>query len=353
MSNHLDRYLLANVPAVISLQKMESATVKERIQTAISRVETASLDHYDSISIISIYWASDNTGGKEDSSLFLTTVSKLGNAETTMETQAREIADEERVRRLLSQILKQAESMTGRRKLFILHYAGHAIATSTSNSLIITSKIDGDDASASKLNMTLIKDALKDLASTSKGLDVLLVLDCCCAAVAGRGMVTSGERVELMAATSGGGISNSRLDGKTFTQHWCQAFEKFLESGQPFCCNDIETTINSTVTLEQYPATFVLREGWGVPVTFRALPSSTTLIPSALTGQTVITALHVVESPDTKSMELLINYLQNAPIRITVLATLPISSTLLLLRVPVYLQEMLVLPRVSLILTDV
>jgi hypothetical protein len=343
----MDRYLLANVPAIISLQKMESATVKHRVQTAISRIETASLDHYDYISIISIYWASDDTGGKEDSSLFITTVSKLGNAETTMKTKARAIANEEKVHRLLSEILEQAESMTGRRKLFILHYAGHAIAAGTSNSLIITSTIDGDDDKTSNLNMTLIKDALKDLASTSVGLDVLLVLDCCCAAVAGRGRVTSGERVELMAATSGGGISNSRKDGKTFTQHWCLAFDKFLERGQPFCCNDIETTINSNFTLEQYPATFVLREGWGVPVTFRALPSSTTLIPSALTGQTVITALHIAENPGSESMERLIDYLQNAPVQITVLATLPISSTLLLLRVPVYLQEMLVLPRVS------
>ena len=52
-------------------------------------------------------------------------------------------------------------------------------------------------------------------------------------------------------------------------------------------------------------------------------------------------------------MDLLIEYLQNAPADITILAALPISSTLLLLRVPVYLQEMLELPRVALILTDV
>jgi len=352
MLNLIDCYLLANVPTVVNLQKMESTTVKQRVQTAISRFETASLDHYDAISILSVYWASDDTGSKDDSSLFLKTTSKLETEKTKVATRARVIADEERVWPLVNEMLDQVGSMTGKRQLFILHYAGHAVATSTSSHLILTPRIAQGEFVGPQINMTLVKDALKDLATTSPGLDILLLLDCCCAAIAGRGPATNGERVELMAATSGGGLSNSRLDGKTFTQHWCQAFDMFLERKQPFCCNDIEIAINSDFNLEQFPATFVLCDGWGVPITFRAPPLSTTSAPE-VTTKTVITALHVVESPGSNAMDLLIEYLQNAPADITILAALPISSTLLLLRVPVYLQEMLELPRVALILTDV
>jgi len=183
-------------------------------------------------------------------------------------------------------------------------------------------------------------------------MDFLLLLDCCCAAVAGRGVVVGGGRVELMAATSGGGISNSRLDGKTFTMHWCEAFEEFLKCAQSFTCNDIETLINSSINLAQYPATFVVHEGWGIPITFHSPSHSTSVIPSACSGQTVITAFHVVEDLGDKTLQGLLNFLGSSPVEITVLATLPIRSTLLLLQVPVHLQEMLFLPQVTLILAD-
>lgn len=350
--NQIDRYLLANVPAVISSQRMKSETVEERVKEAISRIQTVSMDHYNNISVVSIYWESDDTGSEDDSSLFIQTISKLKNEETNLETHVRAIADGEKLMPLLNEVTAKAESMTGKRRLFILHYAGHAVAASTSDNLTITSRISQGDINGSHLNMTLIRDSLKDLASNSEGLDVLILLDCCCAAIAGRGRLISGKRVELMAATSTGGISNSRKDGKTFTEHWCIAFDNILELGQPFDCTDIAKSINSHYNLEQYPATFVLREGWGVPITFQAPASSTTLTP-AYPSQSIITALHIVENADSDALQQLISYLQNAPVPITIIATLPISSTLLLLRVPVYLQEMLVLPRVSLILTDI
>jgi hypothetical protein len=153
-----------------------------------------------------------------------------------------------------------------------------------------------------------------------------------------------------MAARSGGGIANKREDGKTLTQYWCQAFDEFLKLDKPFNSNDIQSSINSNFESEKYPATFVLREGWGVPITFHALPLSST-IPTALATQTVIMVIQIMEGPD--SLNPLIEYLEKAPIKITVLATLPIDvpGTLLLLRVPAYLQAMLVLPRVSFILT--
>jgi len=352
MSNSLDRYLLETIPAVVNLQKMEMTTVKARIQNAISRAETVALDHYNDISILTTHWQSDDTGGDKDSSLFLSTISKLQNGTTNLTARTRIIEDGQKIAPLLNEITLQAEEMTGHRQLFILHYAGHALATSASNSLFITPRIALQEFQGPMLNMSLIKEALKDMAGASKkGLDVLLLLDCCCAAVAGRGMVNGG-RMELMAATSGGGISNSRVDGDTFTQYWCRAFNNFMVLNQPFSCSDIESNINSNFDLEQFPATFVLREGWGVPITFLSSPSSKTLTPTALTSRTVITALHIVESPGSDSMNDLIQYLQNCPAEITVLAALKISSTLLLLQVPEYLQEMLVLPQVCLILTD-
>ncbi|KAM6501198.1 hypothetical protein JOM56_004212 [Amanita muscaria] len=99
---------------------------------------------------------------------------------------------------------------------------------------------------------------------------------------------------------------------------------------------------------------FVLREGWDLPITFCLHPGPIeSTLPAAVTSWTVIMAFHVEENPDsTLPLKQLIEYLNKAPVPITVLAVLPKSSTMLLLRVPVFLQELLVLPRVAFILTD-
>ena len=158
-----------------------------------------------------------------------------------------------------------------------------------------------------------------------------------------------------MAATSAGGISNSRMDGETFTIQWCRAFNAHFKAGKPFDCDKIMSHINKNAQLEQFPASFVLREGWGVPITFRAPPLSTTLaLTPAQYSQTVITAIHVMEDVNSTSLNRLIEFLQGAPaeFKITVLAALPIASTLLLLRIPIYFQEMLEFPRVAFTLRD-
>lgn len=348
--NRLDRYLHSALPAVINLQKMKSETIEQRIGAAITRINLASQDHYDYISVISIYWATDDTGSKEDSCLFLETISKLQIAQTNMKTHQRVIANDETVFPLLNEVVEQASTMPGKRKLFILHYAGHAIAASKSNSLIITARIGQEESEGPQLDMSLIRDSLQVVVKSSPGLDILLLLDCCCAAVAGRGSDTIGQRMELMAATSSSGLSNSRQDqGKTFTQYWCEAFDQFFEVGLPFDCTDIEKVINANFNLEQFPATFVLREGWGVPIKFIAVPHST--VSTGLSDRTIVMAFHLNEDPGSNSLQHLIEYLEKAPVPITVVASLPISSTLLLVRVPVYLQEFLVLPQV-LVLTD-
>jgi hypothetical protein len=88
----------------------------------------------------------------------------------------------------------------------------------------------------------LLKDAI---------IDILFVMDCCHSAIAGRGGKV-GARVELMAATSPNGISNSRKDGYTFTQYFCDPFRKLLNIGEKFTCADIMSEINAHPKQDQY-----------------------------------------------------------------------------------------------------
>ena len=343
----MDRYLL-NVPHIVDLQRTTAQTVETRIDEAMQRMQIAVSDSYDDVFVFSIYWKSDDTGGADDSSLFIHALSKLQNVQSCQ----RSLSDDVMTFTLAGEIARAA-LQSGRRKLFILHYAGHAIAGSTPDSLIITPKIGQELGDGPEMDISPIKDILKDMGSKSLGLDVLLVIDSCCAGIAGRGGKAKGARVELMAATARKGISNLRKDGRTFTQHWCEAFTRCLEMGKPFTCDDIVKDITPDSELEQYPSTFVLREGWNLPITFRPHPSPTaSALPTDVASRTVVTAFHIEENPDSAPLKKLIKYLDEAPVKVTVLAVLPTSSTLLLLRVPVFLQELLVLPRVALILTD-
>jgi hypothetical protein len=165
--------------------------------------------------------------------------------------------------------------------------------------------------------------------------------------------MAKGARVELMAATSSRGSSNSRANRSTFTEHWCTAFTSLLGTGVPFNCTNIIRVINSSSDLEQFPGSFILREGWDIPITFRSDPATTPRLPDAMTTKTIITVFHLEEDPDADSMKQLIRYLENAPIPLTVIAALPVSSTLLVLHVPAFFQELLGLPRISILLANV
>lgn len=105
--------------------------------------------------------------------------------------------------------------------------------------------------------MSWIKDGLREIASKSEGLDILLVMDFCRAAIPGRGMGTRGAKVELMAFAARKDVSNSKMDGRTFTQHWCKAFTKRLKIGTPFTCEDLREDIN----VDRVPSVIFLREG--------------------------------------------------------------------------------------------
>jgi hypothetical protein len=349
MSNRMDHYLRSNLPPLVGLQRMSAQTIKTRIDDAILRMQTAVSDSYDNVFVFSMYWKSDDTGGAEDSSLFIETISKLRNVQTCQ----RCLSSDDKTHQVAYEVIKRATSQSGNRNLFILHYAGHAIAGSTVDTLIIVPKLGQELGSGPEIDMSWIKDGLKLEASRSLGLDILLMMDSCCAAIAGRGGNASGSRVELVAATARKGISNSRKDGRTFTQHWCEAFNKLLAIGNPFTCNDINNDIIPDAELEQFPSTFVLREGWDLPITFRLHPGLIeSSLPAAVTSRMVVTAFHIEEDPNSLPLTRLVDYLEKAPVPITVIAVLPTSSTLLLLSIPLLLQELLILPRVAFLLTD-
>lgn len=362
----MDAYLFSNFNRAVQAQIASAESVMTKINNAVIRIQTATADSYDSISVYSINWAEDDTGGMQDCELFIKTVSKLQPETITVQRSiTRADWDTPLLGDITKFVLTQIEDNP--RHLFILHYAGHAKGDSTFDHLIIVPNLGqleevivpklGQHEEDSKpepvptlephVNMSFIKDGLKTLCSRKPGLDILLVMDCCCASVVGRGKPAKGARVELMAATSPKGISNSRLDGTTFTQHWCLSFDTLLSTGVAFTCHDIMDMINSHHELEQFPRSFVLREGWEVPITFRSNPGAIPTLPAAMTTRTVITAFHLTENPNDESMKQLIDYLDASPLPLTVLAALPVSSTLLLVQVPAFFQELLGLPRIA------
>jgi hypothetical protein len=174
------------------------------------------LDHYDTISAISVRWNSGDTGSLDDSSLFIKTILQLSNTETTVNARERVLVEDVDTSPLpfIIDMFAEGQKMAGKRRLFIVHYAGHTVTAS--NGLILTSRISEeiDDGDRTQFNMTYVRDSLRQLALNFCGLDVLILLDCCCVAVAGRGQGIKGERVELMAAASA-----CRYHGSSGTPH--------------------------------------------------------------------------------------------------------------------------------------
>ena len=205
--------LLPGVPRIVELQRMKAQGVEAKLEEAIQRMQIAAADSYNNITVVSIYWKSDDTGGAADSDLFIQTLSQLQN----VQTHQRSLSDQVVLFELVTEILRIVVSQSESRRLFILHYAGPVIASSTSDSLTIAPKIGQELDSGSEIDMSYIKDGLKDMASKSEALDVLLVMDSCRSTISGRSRNTRGARVELMAAPVGKGVSNSKIDGRTFT----------------------------------------------------------------------------------------------------------------------------------------
>jgi hypothetical protein len=342
MSNRLDRYLFYDVPHTVNLQRRTEQSTDSKINDAIHRMQSGLTDSYDSISILSLIWKNDNTGAGKDSELFIKTMSKLRTRNLQLVTHQRSLADNQSIKKLKNKVLKKAALHSSKRKLFILHYAGHAIAGNTPDILMITPK-HGHPG----INMSHVEERLKVYCSESAGLDILLVLDCCYASrdIARRlgddsedseVSLTKGARMELVVATAPEGTTNSRAPGRmTFTQHWCATFTKLLDIGKPFTCDDIlQRLIRDSKPLEQFPSVFILHKGWDLPITFCG-----PLIATGTTPGTVVMSFHVEEGQGPNSLANLIDYINGAPSPSTVLAVLPESSTFFLLRVPMPLQE--------------
>jgi hypothetical protein len=108
---------------------------------------------YDSITTLSTYWASDNTGSKEDSELFLNTLSNLGLTGTF------EILNNTAPFDLAAKYRQMSGLLTGCLRLFILHYAGHAVQGSTARDLTLVPKIKQEEGPT--LDFSLVKGVLK------------------------------------------------------------------------------------------------------------------------------------------------------------------------------------------------
>ncbi len=177
------------------------------------------------------------------------------------------------------EVISQASSLRGRHNLFILHYASHTIAAAPSNMLIITSRIGQKKFRGPQMSMTYLRDRLILLAADTEGLNILIMLDCCCAAIARWSKLIGSKRVELMAATSPAGISNLKQDHPdlTFTQHWSAAFKHYPELGHPFNCENLRSFINAQCDLEQFSALYILLEEMRTPITFRPPATNTVM----------------------------------------------------------------------------
>ena len=128
-----------------------------------------------------------------------------------------------------------------------------------------------------------------------------------------------------MAATTDSGISNSRLDGLTFTEDLCKAFKQ-LACRQEFTCVDLMNVINTRPKLDQYSSVFVINEGRRLPIRFRPKSSSLVRNPSSVLREilvsTLIVAFHVEEGHKSEAFRQLVDHLKSSPVPITVVAAL-------------------------------
>jgi hypothetical protein len=331
----------------VSLGRVPTQIVETDIKDTIQRLGVATSNNvYDKISVFSTYWGSDDTGADKDSLLFIETIQKLHNVEAHQHI----LLEEHTGMKLAREVFNALPSGTPSRRLFIFHYAGHSIS-----STFLTPKGDQKWGTGPQIDPSrLIKD-LKAEASTQLGLDVLFILDSCCQHCNVEGPKAKG-RVEWVAATGYTNLANARTasDGRNFTQYWCAAFNRLLDTGKPFVFEDIMTTINPDAYVRPFPGMFVVREGWDIPITFSAHNNTIeSSLPSVETSPPVVTVFHLKGNPDSPSVKQLIEYLNNAPVPIKILGIVPVESgTLLLLNMTLFLQELLEGSRVAIMLDD-
>ena len=325
---------------IVNLQPSQiaisSKSIKDQYSEAVQKSVQVLNVVYDEVAIFTCHWKLDDTGGSADCRELINKMSRLhGSRQDLILTHI--IDSEAKIFNLPIEVMNHTEQLDReKRSLFIFHYAGHATAKSTSNDLILT-EINphtqlGDELDEKyTTDFSLIKKCLILASSKNPKMDVLMLMDCCCAAVAGRGGVRPSGRVEFVAATTPTGIANTRVDGQTFTQAWCTAFQTLFEQGHEFTTNDIIQGVNADRELAQFPLLYVNREGAGIPITFiPANATSTQTVAKRTEGKVMLVAFHIAEVPeDRKTLELL-DYLETSAIPARIVMITRTDSSLLL-----------------------
>lgn len=317
------------------------------VHTELDRAWTRSAHlltlHYEAISVFSSSWMGDDSGGNEDSQLFIDTTKIL--PAVSDRAVAFQIPSDYPFAAFISRLMTAFQSLTriSGRKLFIVHYAGHAEAGSTSEALVLVRHAgDGDpDSKASAdvsdvLPFNLIKQIIKTSSSGINGFDLLYVMDCCCSALGGRGPKQL-SRVEFVAATTAMGISNARSDGTTLTQMWCKQFSSLVNNKVPFTAKQIVVNLQDEPTSDGFPAIFLIEEGRGAPILFHPSPVLSS-VPSKSKYDAVV-AFHVLEEESEDAFKKLSSYISESGIPVSVIAVIPTSSVLLLLLVPFFMFQ--------------
>ena len=354
MSLKLDVLLRDNHTAVLNVPKTPARAVEEQLRDATERMQALLRDDYNTLTVLSLFWESDDTRGKLDSDLFLATMSEYRESTKTVQQALHDQSIGLDVTSSIADLTAATSLGHGpSRNLFVLHYAGHGWGSADALHLcpqIQDPDVDELESDSISLSFTPVKDSLKE-AAKARGFDVLFVMDCCCAAIGGR-MVRrrmKGPRVEFVAATTGRGIINSRDDGQTFTMAWCEGFNVLKDRGAPFTVDGVRGEMCKQKDLAQFPAIIIIAEGIDLPITFRPTTHGVhpgTVHPATVPAppvpvKTVIAAFHLSEDPGSQEVRHLTEYFTRSPVNVSVLAALASNSTWLLLRFPSALQDFL------------
>ena len=182
----LQQLLLSNPSNIPTIPKaMKAEEIGEKLDTAIAYSQKYLNDGYEQLAVFCCRWQSDDTGSDEDCKLFIDTMTKLCSDCSSC---THSIEEEEDIDDWMSECVSLRKKLDKKkRSLFIFYYAGHATKNSTSDSLTLTALSEEDTKNENtKRDFTLMKDSLLRAAKANPFMDVLMVMDCCCAAVGGR-----------------------------------------------------------------------------------------------------------------------------------------------------------------------
>ncbi|KAI3636934.1 hypothetical protein MIR68_005201 [Amoeboaphelidium protococcarum] len=176
----LPRTHLSVIPKAVSTKD-----VKIQLDQAIHEAQRSLSDKYDEVAIFCCRWNTDDTGSDQGCKLFTDTMSSL--FQTCKAQCIYSIQEEEDYECWLTACTETRMQLDkSKRTLFIFFYTGHATKSSTSSSLILTARFeDAEDDGIGKTqrDFAIINNALMRASRANPLLDVLMVVDSCCAAV--------------------------------------------------------------------------------------------------------------------------------------------------------------------------